>query len=123
MQALMKVSTINRSNKTISITVPNEIAGKVYKVISNLFELANIRLVDETGEALYSIEEVFPDASPAMALRGLRTKEEITQKQLAEKLGISQNRVSEMENSKRPISVAMAKQIEHVFGVTYKAFL
>ena len=58
-----------------------------------------------------------------MALRGLRTKEGITQKQLAERLGITQTRVSEMENGVRPISVAMAKRIAKAYGTSYKVFL
>ena len=72
---------------------------------------------------LYSIEEVFPEGNPAMALRGLRTKEGITQKQLAERLGITQTRVSEMETGVRPISVDMAKRIAEAYGTSYKVFL
>jgi len=58
-----------------------------------------------------------------MALRGLRVKEDITQAELAERLGISQNMVSSMESGKRSITAKMAKRIEKEYGVTYKAFL
>ena len=70
-----------------------------------------------------TIEEVFPDGDAAMALRGLRAREGLTQQELAQKLSISQNRVSEMETGKRDISKAMAKRLETLFGVSYKAFL
>lgn len=58
-----------------------------------------------------------------MLIRGLRGKNEITQEELADRLGIAQTRVSELESGKRSISVAMAKRLAGVFGVTYKMFL
>ena len=79
--------------------------------------------MNEEGEEVFSSKEVFPDGSPAMALRGLRVKEDITQAELAARLGISQNMVSSMESGKRSITAKMAKRIEQEFGVTYKAFL
>jgi DNA-binding XRE family transcriptional regulator len=80
-------------------------------------------LVIEEGEAIFSSEEVFPDGSPAMALRGLRGKEDITQAELAARLGISQNMVSDMESGKRNISLKMAKRIGEEFKIPYKCFL
>ena len=73
--------------------------------------------------ANFSAEEIFPDGSPAMALRGLRGKEDITQAELAARLGISQNMVSEMESGKRNISLKMAKRIGEKFKISYKCFL
>ena len=82
-----------------------------------------MRRVNEEGEELFSSEEVFPDGSPAMALRGLRGKEDITQAELAARLGISQNMVSDMESGKRNISLKMAKRIGEEFKIPYKCFL
>lgn len=123
MQARMKAQTTSESNKTISVTVPNEVAGKVYKTICQLLELANIQIVNDEGEETFSVDDVIPDRSPAMALRGLRVKEGITQKELAEKIGITQTRVSEMEKGKRTISKAMARRLEDAFGMSYKLFI
>ncbi len=53
-------------------------------------------------------------------LRGLRVKEDITQVELAEKLGISQNMVSDMEAES--ISLKMAKRIGETFNIPYKVF-
>jgi addiction module HigA family antidote len=72
---------------------------------------------------LYTFEEVFPEAHPGMILRGFRAMEDMTQTELAEKLGIAQTRVSEMENGKRPISVRMARHLAGIFGTSYKTFL
>ena len=70
-----------------------------------------------------SADEVFKEASPAMALRGFRGKMEWTQQELAEKLGTTQNCISAMECGKRPISMKMAKQLEKIFNIPYKVFL
>jgi len=82
-----------------------------------------MRRVNEEGEELFSSEEVFPDGSPAMALRGLRGKEDITQEELAARLGISQNMVSDMESGKRNISLKMAKRIGEAFKISYRCFV
>ncbi|MDR3089572.1 MAG: helix-turn-helix domain-containing protein [Desulfobulbaceae bacterium] len=110
----------------ISFTVPNAIADSLRKVVDGLLELVPAmpkRAVNEDGDELYSADEVFPDASPAMALRGLRVREDLTQKAFAERLGIRQHHVSEMEKGKRAISVEMAKRIGEVFDISYKVFL
>ena len=50
-----------------------------------------VRKINDKGEELFSSKEIFPEGSPAMTLRGLRGKEDITQAELAARLGISQN--------------------------------
>ena len=74
-------------------------------------------------EAIFSAKEVFPEGSPAMLLRGYRGKLDMTQKELAEKLGVTQNRVSDMENGKRPISKNLAVKLGELFDTPYKSFL
>lgn len=74
-------------------------------------------------ERLYSAEEVFGTPTPGELLKGLRYREDLTQKQFAEKLGIKQHHVSEMERNIRPITKQMAMRIEEVFGIGYKVFL
>jgi plasmid maintenance system antidote protein VapI len=67
-----------------------------------------IQFANEEGEEVFSAREVFPKGNPAMLLRGYRGKLDMTHKELAEKLGVTQNRVSDMESGKRPISRDMA---------------
>jgi len=57
------------------------------------------------------------------ALRGARFKEDMTQKEVAEKLGILPHHISEMEHGKRPIGKAMAKRLAKLFHVDYRVFL
>ena len=58
-------------------------------------------------------------------LRGARARERLTQKELAQKLGkgVSQHHISEMENKKRTISVAMAKKLASVLHAYYRMLL
>lgn len=59
----------------------------------------------------------------ALALSSSRHKKDMTQQELADKLGMSQHHISEMENGKRTIGKAMAKRFSEIFDVDYKVFL
>lgn len=58
-----------------------------------------------------------------LMLRGSRHKAELTQKELADALGISQNHISEMEGGKRPIGKVMALRLAKFFKTDYRKFL
>ncbi|MCK4389327.1 MAG: helix-turn-helix transcriptional regulator [Desulfobacterales bacterium] len=82
-----------------------------------------LRDTEEDEGKLYSIEQVFPDFHIGHALRGLRSREGLTQKELAEKIGIKPSHISEMENGKRPIGKVMAKRLAKALRTDYKVFL
>ena len=109
----------------IQLTVPSANTIKVAEAIRGVLSLAGhkVRRVNSEGEEIVSADEVFPDGCPAMALRGLRGREDLTQAELAARLGVSQNAISEMENGKRPISTKMAKRLGEEFNLPYKVFL
>jgi antitoxin component HigA of HigAB toxin-antitoxin module len=109
----------------LNLCVPKSKGNMIIDALRGMLNLSGfkVRRIDEEGEEVVSAKDVFPDGCPAMALRGLRGKEGITQAELAARLGISQNMVSGMESGRRAITVKMAKRIEQEFGVTYKAFL
>ena len=109
-EARQAVLDIKEGQEVISLTVPTGKARAVADAIRSVLSLAGhkVRRVNANGEEIVSADEVFPNANPAMMLRGLRGKEDITQAELAERLGISQNMVSDMESGKRNISVNMA---------------
>ncbi|MCX5855768.1 MAG: helix-turn-helix transcriptional regulator [Deltaproteobacteria bacterium] len=79
------------------------------------------------SEEYVSWRELFPEHSdeelPGVCLRGSRYKEGITQKQLADKIGIPQRHVSMMENGKRTIGKEMAKRLGKALNIGYKVFL
>ncbi len=125
MQTEMRLHSFGEGHAVISLSVPADKAFTVADAIKGILTLAGhkVRRVNEEGEEIFSAKEVFPDGSPAMALRGLRGKEDMTQAELAERLSISQNMVSDMESGKRAISLKMAKRLEEVFKLPYKVFL
>ena len=57
------------------------------------------------------------------AIRGSRHKENLTQAELAKKAKIPQQHISEIENGKRSIGVAIAKKLAKVFNCDYRIFL
>jgi ribosome-binding protein aMBF1 (putative translation factor) len=58
-----------------------------------------------------------------LVLKGGRSKAGLTQKQLAEKIGIKTHHISEMEHGKRPIGKKMAHRLAEVLNVDYRVFL
>jgi DNA-binding XRE family transcriptional regulator len=124
MLAHMKTQTTG-SSTDICLTVPTADASQVLEAIENILSCAGhtVRRVNEDGEELFSSEEVLTEATPGMALLGLRVREGITQKELAERLGIKQHRVSEMERGIRRISMDMAKRIGEAYNISHKVFL
>lgn len=72
--------------------------------------------------------EVFHDLKdPAkrvgILFRGIRAKKDLTQQEVAERLGIDQSDVSKIEKGKRSIGKALAKKIEKEFGIDYRRLL
>ncbi len=85
----------------------------------------SIQETNEEGferEALYSLEEVFPDTHLGIAIKGFRYREEMTQKALAKKLGISVSRLSDIECGKRSVDKIMARQLADIFNTDYRVF-
>ena len=125
MNAEIRLSSGLEGRTEINLSVPSAKTSAILDALRGILPLAGLKMrrVNEEGEQIFSSEEVFPDGSPAMALRGLRGKEDITQAELAARLGISQNMVSDMESGKRNISLKMAKRIGEEFKIPYKCFL
>lgn len=55
-----------------------------------------------------------------LALRGMRYREGLSQKQLAEKSGVSQNEISKIENGKRTVGEKVAKRLASVLNFNYQ---
>lgn len=71
--------------------------------------------------------EFFPEfeheTSYSIALRGVRKRERLTQKQLAELSEIPQGHISRMENGKMTIGKECARQLAKVLKADYRMFL
>lgn len=84
----------------------------------------------KTGKSIQTLLaswlDVFPEAEEnghGMALRGARTKEDVRQEDLAQRTGIPQRHISEMENGKRPIGKKNAKILSKALNIDYRVFL
>ncbi len=71
----------------------------------------------------YTIEELFPESAPGRALRAYRLREDMTQKRLAEVVGISVQNLSHMENGRRPVSKEMAKRLAKALNTDWRLLL
>ena len=109
----------------LRLVVPRDKADLIADALRSLllFSGQEMQIKEEAEEEkLYPVSDLFPTITPTMCLRGLRTREGLTQAELAERLGVKHH-ISEMENGKRPIGAEMAHRLEEAFGTSYKAFL
>jgi DNA-binding transcriptional regulator YiaG len=71
--------------------------------------------------------DAFPSLSeherPGRMLRAARTKEDLSQMQLAALTGIPQRHISEMEHGKRSIGKERAKKLADILQIDYHVFL
>jgi len=105
--------------------IPSDKAELVKEAIEKILDLAGMALQgkEEDDDRIYSTKEVFPDFHVGHTLRGLRSREGLTQKQLGEMIGARPTHISEMENGKRPIGKGMAKRLAKALRTEYKVFL
>lgn len=124
MQALMRTHRTDTAGE-IFLSVPPDDMDRVVEAISGLLALTghSVREVNDEGEELYSVEEVFSERTPGVVLRGLRLRDSLTQGELARRAGFKQHHVSEMESGKRPITPESARKYAEVFQVPYQMLL
>lgn len=82
----------------------------------------------EDDEELIDSDEVFSELNaqhtkPGALLKGVRVRENLTQAEMANKLGVTQSDISQMESGRRAIGKIIAKRIEALFDVNYRLFL
>lgn len=71
-----------------------------------------------------AFKEAFGDTPvSAVSLKGMRNREGWTQRELGEKIGVSQANLSKMERGERPIGKTIAKRLAAVFETDYRLFL
>lgn len=100
--------------------------GGLYALPVDILE--HYKVSDEDRDDYVSVDDLFSDLTstvgePAVLLKGLRYREGLTQVEFAKRLRVSQTNLSAMEHGRRSIGKELAKRIEEVFGVSYKAFL
>ena len=87
------------------------------------------RLDDRSSDESYIDADVLyphlkdPIKGPATSFHGIRLRHGLTQKQMAEKIGVSQSDVSKMEKGERLIGKKIAMRIGEALGIDYRRFL
>lgn len=107
---------IKSKKGTKTFQVPKKAETQILSLLKE-FESERVPWREALSSEIASFTEV------GLALRGARQKENLTQKELADKMGIEQSHVSQMEHGKRPIGKAMAKRFSKVLNIDYKIFL
>jgi len=106
-------------------TVELKFMGPIVNMAKAIDALKPLGFVDTSDSVPW--REAYPEYKdedlPGVCLRGSRYKEGITQKLLANMIGIPQRHISEMENGKRPIGKEMAKRLGKALNIGYKVFL
>ena len=118
MSAATKRHPIDKELVTLTLTVHRDNVLKIKEYVQS---------IEEDADRTYSVAEVFPEflgKEPEIALRAYRTRENLTQKQLAAATGIPQRHLSEMENGRRGIGKERAKKLAEALNVSdYRFFL
>jgi len=117
MPVAMKKPPIDDEMVTIRLRVRRSNASKIKSYAYS---------VESEKEPSFTIEEVFPEyvgKEKQVALRAYRYREDLTQKQLADRTGIPQRHISEMETGKRPIGKENAKKLAEVLSCDYRSLL
>ncbi|WP_281184754.1 helix-turn-helix transcriptional regulator [Trichlorobacter lovleyi] len=75
-----------------------------------------------TAEAFFD-KHFAGESKGSVALKGYRYREGLTQKQLADLIGVAQHHISEMERGKRPIGKETARKLAEALKTDYRVFL
>lgn len=107
---------ISKNNEKLFL-VPKDKVDGIIKILSEYEAEESVPWRDSFSKEIKETSEA------AMMLRGCRAKEDMTQKELAEKLGTSQPNIAALENGTRPIGKGMARKLAKTFKTDYRIFL
>ena len=89
--------------------------------------LREMEIQVEEEDELLPWREAFPgledQAMPGLYLKAARHNAGLTQAALAERTGVAQHHLSEMENGKRPIGKKMARTLAEALKIDYRYLL
>ena len=92
--------------------------------LQKLTEVCQVKNDDALLDADEVFKNIFKDLpKPAVLLCGCRTRDGLTQVELAKKLKTNQSAISAMEAGTRPIGKIVAKKLANIFDTDYRAFI
>lgn len=98
------------------------------KAQSMLILIGEYEVDDDIDNTSVSVEEAFgwhygKTSKAASILRGFRTRDDLTQIELAKLVGSSQSAIASMEAGRRPIGKSVAHKLAAIFDTDYRVFL
>ena len=126
MRAVVEAPPMRRTEKPVSFRVEGKNIPKAVLAFLDALFPDYVRI--DNDEELVAVEETdwYKRAkarmSPAKALKIMRINAGLTQKQLADKIGIAKQNYNSLERGARPISMMMAKKLADALGTSYTMF-
>ena len=109
--------------RTIQVTEARfAIPADSFDLVAALVTRLGGQIMDEAGDTV-TIPPIPESERIGRMLRGLRLREGLTQKALAEALGVPQSHISAYEKNKRPIPAAKAEQLGTLLHTVPSHFL
>lgn len=110
---------------TEGFRMEGNIPASVINYLKKSFGPENVDYEDEyvNVEDLDWFKEFKANETPGGNLKFYRTRDNLTQAQLAEKLGTTRQNVSGMERNSRPISKKTAKELANLFKTSPARFI
>ena len=126
MLAVVEAPPMRRTEKPVSFRVEGKNIPKAVLAFLDALFPDHVRIDDD--EDLVPVEntdwykKAKAKMTPAKALKIMRTNAGLTQKQLADKIGIAKQNYNSLERGSRPISMMMAKKLADALGTSYTMF-
>jgi DNA-binding XRE family transcriptional regulator len=108
------------------IDFKGQVPDSIVKYIIRKFGKKNVTVIDDDYVDYFETDfhkKMEAERTPGKTLRLYRQRDGLTQKELADKLGIYTQHVCNMEKGSRTITVDMAKTLAELFDSDYKMFL
>ena len=126
MRAVVEAPPMRRTEKPVSFRIEGKNIPKAVLAFLDALFPDHVRIDDD--EDLVPVEntdwykKAKAKMTPAKALKIMRTNAGLTQKQLADKIGIAKQNYNSLERGSRPISMMMAKKLADALGTSYTMF-
>lgn len=78
---------------------------------------------DDPDEEKFTVDEVFPDITPASLLRGARFREDMTKTELAAAIGETECFICALEKGEEEINEDLALRLGKALNIPHKTFL
>jgi DNA-binding XRE family transcriptional regulator len=127
MQALVKMPHMLENGKMVEFKIIGNVPFFYIDLTRRLFP--NIKEIADEDEELIEIskskwfKEMEAKTTPGDSLRAMRTLREMKQTELAKKIGVNPQQISDMEKGRAPIGKKMAMKIGEALNFSYKLFL